>query len=93
MKVGEIMDVHLIIKLKSSYEAWEEIFISHVDVRSLICDESKTLFAKANDTTALVTIFDVDMEGMGKMMSDPEFIKMNEGLSEAIIPYAINQLK
>ena len=87
------MDVHLIIKLKSSYEAWEEIFISHVDVRSLICDESKTLFAKANDTTALVTIFDVDMEGMGKMMSDPEFIKMNEGLSEAIIPYAINQLK
>jgi hypothetical protein len=87
------MDVHLIIKLKSSYEAWEEIFISHVDVRSLICDESKTLFAKANDTTALVTIFDVDMEGMGKMMSDPEFIKMNEGLSEAIIPYAINQIK
>ena len=87
------MDVHLIIKLKSSYEAWEEIFISHVDVRSLICDESKTLFAKANDTTALVTIFDVDMEGMGKMMSDPEFIKMNEDLSEEIIPYAINQLK
>tara|TARA_B100000780_G_C21061883_1_gene426839 strand:+ start:897 stop:998 length:102 start_codon:yes stop_codon:yes gene_type:complete len=33
------------------------------------------------------------MEGMGKMMSDPEFIKMNEGLSEQIIPYAINQLK
>ena len=87
------MDVHLIIKLKSSYEAWEEIFISHVDVRSLICDESKTLFAKANDTTALVTIFDVDMEGTGKMMSDPEFIKMNEGLSEEIIPYAINKLK
>ena len=87
------MDVHLIIKLKSSYEAWEEIFISHEDVRSSICDESKTLFAKANDTTALVTIFDVDMEGMGKMMLDPEFIKMNEGLSEEIIPYAINQLK
>tara|TARA_B110001450_G_C17311410_1_gene355616 strand:+ start:98 stop:361 length:264 start_codon:yes stop_codon:yes gene_type:complete len=87
------MDVHLIIKLKSSYEAWEAIFISHEDVRSSICDESKTLFAKANDTTALVTIFDVDMEGMGKMMLDPEFIKMNEGLSEEIIPYAINQLK
>ena len=87
------MDVHLIIKLQSSYEAQEEIFISHVDVSSSICDESKTLFAKANVTIALVTIFDVDMEGMGKMMSDPEFIKMNEGLSEQIIPYAINQLK
>ena len=33
------------------------------------------------------------MEGMGKMMSDPEFIKLNEGLSEKILPYAINPLK
>ena len=87
------MDVHLVIKLKSSYDAWEEVFINHADVRSKICDESKTLFAKANDKTALVTIFDVDMEGMGKMTSDPEFIKLNEGLSEEILPYAINLLK
>lgn len=87
------MDVHLIIKLKASYETWKEVFIKHKEVRSKICNESKTLFAKANDTTALVTIFDVNMEEMGKMMSDPEFVKMNEGLSEEITPYSISRLK
>jgi hypothetical protein len=87
------MDVNLIIKLKASFETWKEIFINHKEVRSKICNESKTLFAKANDTTALVTIFDVNMEEMGKMMSDPEFIKINEDLSEEIIPYSISALK
>ena len=87
------MDVHLIIKLKASYETWKEVFIKHKEVRSKICNESKTLFAKANDTTALVTIIDVNMEEMGKMMSDPEFVKMNEGLSEEITPYSISPLK
>ena len=87
------MDVHLIIKLKSSYNVWEKVFINHANVRSQICDESKTLFAKANDKTALVTLFDVDMEAMGQMMADPEFIKLNEDLSEEIIPYSMIALK
>ena len=28
------MDVHLVIKLKSSYDVWEKVFINHADVRS-----------------------------------------------------------
>ena len=87
------MDVHLVIKLKSSYDVWEEVFINHADVRSKICDESKTLFAKANDKTALVTIFDVDMEGMGKMMSDPEFEKFAISLGEDLANKKVYVLK
>ena len=41
-------------------------------------DKSRTLVGKADDATALVTLFDVDMEAIGAMMSDPEFHKMTE---------------
>ena len=87
------MDVHLVIKLKNFYDVCEKVFINHADFKSKICDKSETLFAKENDKTALFTIFDVDMEGIGKLISDPEFIKLNQGLSEEILPYAINPLK
>ena len=60
------MDIHLIVKLKSSYEAWHEIFVNDAENRSKICDESRTLFGKADDTTALVTLFDVDMAEIGR---------------------------
>jgi hypothetical protein len=81
------MDLQLIIKLKSSYEEWHQTFVNHVDVRSKICNENKTLVAKANESTALVTIFD------GAIMSDPDFQKMNEPLVEEISPYSITPLK
>ena len=86
------MDLHLIVKLKSSYEAWHELFVNDVDNRSKICNDSKTLVGKADDSTALVTLFDVDMAAMGAMMADPEFVKMNAKLVEEIIPHSITPL-
>ena len=41
-------------------------------------DKSKTLVGKADDATALLTLFNIDMEAIGAMMSDPEFHKMTE---------------
>ena len=86
------MDVHLIVKLKSSFNTWHDAFIDHVDNRSKVCDESRTLVGKANDTTALVTLFNVDMTAMGEMMADPEFVKMNAKLVKEIIPHSITPL-
>ena len=86
------MDVHIIEKLKSSYEVWHQLFVSHSDTRSQMCDESRTLVAKANETTAIVTIFDVDIEAMGGMMADPEFQKLTEDYVEEHIPYSISPL-
>ena len=86
------MDIHVIIKLKSSYEAWNGIFVNDADNRSKICDESKTLVGKADDSTALVTLFDVDMAAMGAMMADPEFQKLTEDYVEEHIPYSITPL-
>ena len=87
------MNVHVIVKLKSSYEAWHELFVNDADNRTKICDESKTLVGKADDSTALVTLFDVDMEAMGAMMSDPEFNKMIENHVEEHIPFTLSPIQ
>ena len=86
------MDIHLIVKLKSSYEAWRQLFVNDAQNRSKICDESWTLFGKADDTTALVTLFDVDMAAMGAMMEDPEFHKLTEDYVVEHIPYSLSPL-
>jgi hypothetical protein len=86
------MDIHLIVKLKSSYETWHELFVNDADNRLRICDESKTLVGKADDSTALVTFFDVDMAAMEAMMADPEFQKLTENYVEEHIPYSITPL-
>ena len=86
------MDVHIVVKLKSSYEAWRELFANHAENRTKICDESKTLVGKADDSTALVTLFDVDMEAMGGMMSNPEFQKLTEDYVEKHIPFTLSPI-
>ena len=86
------MDIHLIVKLKSSYEAWHELFVNDAENRWKICDESRTLFGKADDATAQVTFFNVDMAAMGVMMEDPEFQKLTEDYVVEHIPYSITPL-
>ena len=86
------MDVHIIVKLKSSFEAWNQLFLNDSDRRSQICDESRTLVGKANEKTAIVTVFGVDMEAMGAMMADPEFQKLTENYVEEHIPYSLTPL-
>ena len=86
------MDVHIIVKLKSSFEAWHQLFENDAERRSQICDENRTLVGKANENTAIVTVFEVDMEAMAAMMADPEFQKMTENYVEAHIPYSLTPL-
>ena len=86
------MDVHIIAKLKSSYESWYQLFVNDADRRSQVCDERRTLVAKANETTAVITVFDVDMEAMGAMMTDPEFQKMIEPYVEGHFTYSLTPL-
>ncbi|MBK17985.1 MAG: hypothetical protein CMM52_03995 [Rhodospirillaceae bacterium] len=87
------MDVHVIVKLKSSYEAWHAVFADDEENRSKICDESRTLAGRADDSTALVTLFDVDMEAMGAMMSDPKFHKLTEDIVEEHFAYTMTSIE
>ena len=92
LREDQQMDIHVIVKLKSSYEEWHELFINDVENRSNICDESLTLVGKADDETALITLFNVDMAAMGAMMEDPEFQKLTEDYVKEHIPYSITAL-
>ena len=83
------MDVHIIVKLKSSYEDWHKLFLEDTDNRAKICNESRTLVGKANDKTAVITLFDVDESAMKGMMKDPDFQKMVEPYVEEHIPFAL----
>ena len=87
------MDVLVIVKLKSSYEAWYELFADDGENRTKICNENRTLVGKADNSTALVTLFDVDMAAMGAMMSDPEFHKMTENYGEEHIHYTLTPIQ
>ena len=62
------MDIHIIVKLKSSYEDWHKLFLEDTDNRAKICNENRTLVGKANDKTAVITLFDVDEAAMKGMM-------------------------
>ena len=86
------MDVHIIVKLKSSYEDWYEIFAGDGERRSTMCDETRTLVGQAGEKTALVTLFNVDMEAMGAMMTDPGFQKMTETYVEEHIPFSLTPI-
>ena len=87
------MNVHVVVKLKSSYAEWHELFVNDAENRTKICDESKTLVGQADESTALVTLFDVDMEAMGAMMSDPEFHKMIENHVKEHIPFTLSPIQ
>jgi len=86
------MDVHIIVKLKSSYEDWHKLFLNDKDNRKKLCNESRTLVGKANDKTAVVTLFDVDEIAMKEMMENPDFQKMVEPYVEEHIPFALTPM-
>ena len=86
------MNIHIIVKLKSSYEDWHKLFLEDTDNRAKICNESQTLVGKANDKTAVITLFDVDEAAMKEMMEDPDFQKMVEPYVEKHIPFALTPM-
>ena len=47
---------------------------------------------KANDKTAVITLFDVDEAAMKGMMEDPDFQKMVEPYVEKHIPFALTPI-
>ena len=51
----------------ANYDEWKEAFDNHTE-RATICDESKTTVGKVNDTSCIVMLYDVDMQGMQELM-------------------------
>ena len=65
------MDLLIIVNIKSSYDSWKAIFDSNPAERQEFADETRTRVAKADDNTAMVQFFDVDMQKMSKVLNNP----------------------
>jgi len=66
-----MMDILIVVHIKTNFDAWKEVFDSDPGGRVNFVDESRTRLGKVDDQTAMVQLFDVDMEQMGKAMNDP----------------------
>ena len=76
---------NLFVTMKvKDFDHWYQGFKGHVDVRSQWCDESRTkVYQTPEDHNGIsITLYDVDMEALQKMISSPEFQAMAEELGE-----------
>ena len=48
--------------MQISYDAWKATFDAEASRRANVCDESRTVVSKIDDMTALVMMFNVDIE-------------------------------
>ena len=73
--------MNLVIKVNmDNYDDWKTEFDNH-EARSTVCDESKTTVGKIDDKSCIVMMYDVDMEGMQKLMSSQYLIELQSKMN------------
>ena len=65
------MNLLMVVHIKSTYNEWKEVFDSNPAGRENFCDDSLTRVAKVDDNTAMIQIFDVDMQKMSEALNNP----------------------
>ena len=65
------MDLLIVVHIKSSYDGWKAVFDADPAGREEFADDTRTRVAKVDDNTAMVQLFDVDMQKMSEMINDP----------------------
>ncbi|MBT4249685.1 hypothetical protein HOD84_05000 [bacterium] len=66
------MDLCVVVHIKSSYDSWKKEFDNDLSGRSSWLDEDRTLIGKVDEKTAMVQLFNVDMEKMKSVLNDPK---------------------
>ena len=64
-----------LVHIKTSFEAWEKLFLAHVDNRAQV-DAGNFIYAKVHDKLAMVFLKDVDTAAMAQRMADPDFAEL-----------------
>ena len=88
----EQVNMAAIAHLKSDYEAWENLFLSHEDNQEQV-NNGNILYGKANDNTAILIMKNVDMSAMMERASNPEFQKMVEPYVKYHEYFKFNEIK
>ena len=70
--------MNVIVKVSmANYDKWKEAFDNHTE-RATICDESNTTVGKVTDTSCIVMLYDVDMQGMQELMGSEFMINLSK---------------
>ncbi|MBK5331199.1 MAG: hypothetical protein JJD93_04465 [Ilumatobacteraceae bacterium] len=85
------MDLLILAHLSSSYEKWKAVFDADADAQSAWIS-GEVLVAQANEKTAMIVAYGVDMEGMAAFMGTPEFAERTASHVDGHTVYSISEL-
>ena len=73
--------MNIVVKVScDSFDDWKKEFDVH-DERAKVCDESRTTVGKVDDKNAIVMMYNVDMQGMQKLMMSEHLQKISKELN------------
>ena len=73
--------MNLVLKVSfDNYEAWLTEFNNHSE-RAAVCDESKTTVGKVDDKNCIVMLYDVDMEGLQRLMASEHLMQLSQQMN------------
>ena len=86
------IDLAAVVHIKSSYESWEKLMLSHEDNQDRV-DAGKILYGKANDNTAILLNFGMDEEEMAGRAGNPEFAELIKNDVESHEFYILQEMR
>ena len=86
------MDILIVVHIKSSYDSWKAVFDLDPGGRVEFCDESRTRVGRVDDQTAMVQLFDADMESLAYAINDPDSPSVDPLIVEHVIRHDVYSL-
>ena len=85
------MSIAAVVHIKSDYESWEKLMLSHNDNQKRV-DAGKVLYGKVNDKTAILLNLDMDEADMAAAVTE-EFAELIKNDVESHDFYVLNKME
>ena len=86
------MNILIVVHIKSSYDSWKVVFDMDPGGRVEFADESRTRVGRVDDQTAVVQLFEVDMESLAYEINDPESPSVDPLIAEHVVKHEVYSL-
>ena len=86
------IDLVAVVHIKSDYESWEKLMLSHEDNQERV-DAGKLLYGQVDEKTAIVLNFEMDQEAMARRAGNPEFAELIKNDVESHDFYVLQEMR
>ena len=86
------IDLAAVIHIKSDYESWEKLMLSHEDNQERV-DGCKLLYGQVDEKTEIVLNFEMDQEAMARRAGNPEFAELIKNDVESHDFYVLQEMR